>query len=229
MSEQVLQSITNLCAETVKDTLMRLIGRRILKCSLEYALEKLEEEQVNKSKITGLNRFFMDCLELQHMGNSQDHPYHEQQVEDLLKKHGFKYEYQPNGTHKSPDFRIHHNDKPYDIECKSSNVGYPVYNGGLPKEGVIYIFSSRKYNETTVFFAEDVVTDYKRVIYTEFLKRQNELLQEYRTREEWQDDERGFDFYCRSMYTQSGGKSKTDYFTHAKRRFCEDRVVNYDF
>jgi hypothetical protein len=179
-----------------------------------------------------LNQFFIECLDLKYASNSQDNPHHENQVEDLIKKHGFKYEYQPNGTHQSPDFRIHYNGKTYDVECKSVNgkaAQAPVYNGGLPKKGVIYIFSSQRYNETTVFFAEDVVTDAKRALYAEFLKKEKALLQEYRTMEEWQDDERGFDFYCRAMYTQSGGKSKTDYFTHAKRGYCEDRVVNYDF
>ena len=179
-----------------------------------------------------LNQFFIECLDLKYASNSQDNPHHENQVEDLIKKYGFKYEYQPNGTHQSPDFRIHYNGKTYDVECKSVNrksTQAPVYNGGLPKKGVIYVFSSERYNETTVFFAEDVVTDAKRTLYAEFLERQKALLQEYRTMEEWQDDERGFDFYCRAMYTQSGGKSKTDYFTHAKRGYCEDRVVNYTF
>jgi nitrous oxide reductase len=176
-----------------------------------------------------LNQFFIDCLNLKYHSNSQDNPFHEQQVEDLLKKHNLKYESQPNGTHQSPDFRVHYNGKTYDIECKSSKEAYPTYNGGLPKEGVIYVFSSKKYNDTTVFFAEDVVSAVKRDLYAEFLERQNQLLQEFRALPEWEDPERGFDFYCRAMYVQKGGKSKTDYFTHSKRGFCEDRVVNYAF
>jgi hypothetical protein len=176
-----------------------------------------------------LNQFFTECLNLKHVGNSQDNPLHEQQVEELLKKFNLTYEAQPNGTHNSPDFRVHFEGKTYDIECKSSKQAHPTYNGGLPKEGVIYIFSSKKYNETTIFFAEDVVSTAKRDLYADFLEKQNALLQEYRAMPEWQEDERGFDFYCRAMYTQSGGKSKTDYFTHAKRGYCEDRVVNFEF
>jgi hypothetical protein len=176
-----------------------------------------------------LNQFFIDCLNLKYAGNSQDNPLHEQHVEALLKKHNLKYEYQPNGIQNSPDFRVHYNGKTYDIECKSSKQAFPTYNGGLPKEGVIYVFSSKKYDETTVFFADDVVSLAKRSLYAQFLERQNQLLQEFRALPEWQNDERGFDFYCRAMYTQTGGKDKVDYFTHSKRGFCEERVINYQF
>ena len=46
---------------------------------------------------------------------------------------------------------------------------------------------------------------------------------------EWNDDERGFNFYIRNMFTQSGGWTRTNYFKHKDRGFCEDRVVNYTF
>jgi hypothetical protein len=54
-------------------------------------------------------------------------------------------------------------------------------------------------------------------------------LKQYQALNEWKEDERGFDFYIRNMFTQSGGKDKTDYFTHSRRGYCEDRVVNYAF
>ena len=176
-----------------------------------------------------LNQFFIDCLDLKYFGNSQDNSVHEEEVEKLLIKHNLKYEYQPNGTHQSPDFRVHYNGKTYDVECKSSKEAYPVYNGGLPKEGVIYVFSSKKYNETTLFFAEDVVSEKKRELYKKLIADLRTTLKEYQEMPEWQDPDRGFDFYIRNMFTQSGGKDKTDYFTHSRRGFCEDRVVNYAF
>jgi hypothetical protein len=80
-----------------------------------------------------------------------------------------------------------------------------------------------------VFFADDIVSPVKRSLYDKLLEEQELLLQKYQSIEEWQDDERGFDFYCRSMYIQKGGKDRKDYFTHAKRRYCEDRVINYNF
>jgi hypothetical protein len=176
-----------------------------------------------------LNQFFIECLDLKYASNSQDNSYHEQQVEELLKKYNLEYEYQPNGIQNSPDFRVHYNGKTYDIECKSSKQAHPTYNGGLPKEGVIYVFSSKKYNETTVFFADDVVSKEKRELYNKLIAELNVTLKQYQQLNEWQEDERGFDFYIRNMFTQSGGKDKTDYFTHARRGYCEDRVVNFEF
>ena len=107
-----------------------------------------------------MKHFFKEALKLPYKSNSQDNPLHEQQVEELLIKHGFDYVAQPNGIQASPDFRVTlDNGKTVDIECKSSQQTYPTYNGGLPKRGVIYIFSSKRYNETSIFFAEDVVFD----------------------------------------------------------------------
>ena len=34
------------------------------------------------------------------------------------------------------------------------------------------------------------------------------MVKTYQLDEEWQEDDRGFDFYMRAMYTQSGGKDK---------------------
>lgn len=176
-----------------------------------------------------LNQFFIECLDLKYQGNSQDNPLHEKQVEDLLKKHNLTYESQPNGIQNSPDFRVHYNGKTYDIECKSNKQAHPTYNGGLPKDGVIYIFSSKKYNETTVFFAEDVVKKSKRELFACLIAELNEVLKKYQAMPEWNEDARGFDFYIRNMFTQSGGWTRTDYFKHKERGFCEDRVVNFNF
>ena len=108
-----------------------------------------------------MNQFFKEVLELPYKSNSQDNPLHEKQVEELLIKHGFDYVAQPNGIQASPDFRVTlKNGKTVDIECKSSKQTYPTYNGGLPKKGVVYIFSSKRYNETTIFFADDIVHDF---------------------------------------------------------------------
>ena len=177
-----------------------------------------------------MKNFFQDCLSLPFATNSQDNPLHEKQVEDLLIKHNIKYQAQPNGIQNSPDFRVFKDDgTTVDIECKSSKQAYPTYNGGLPKKGVVYVFSSKKYDATTIYFAEDVVSDAKRDLYAEYLEKQSALLEEYRAMEEWKDDDRGFDFYNRAMYTQSGGAQKTDYFKHAKRNECEQKVIHFNW
>lgn len=177
-----------------------------------------------------MNEFFEDCLELPFRTNSQDNPLHELQVEELLIKHGLPYKAQPNGIQNSPDFHVFFNGKTYSVECKSSKQAFPTYNGGLPKPGAIYVFSSAKYNETTIYFAEDVVSNRKRELFQELMKELNDVLEKFRELQEWKgDDDRGFDFYIRNMFIQKGGADKTDYFKHPRREACEQRVLNYRF
>jgi len=177
--------------------------------------------------MTKMNQLFSEILILGYKSNSQDNPLHEQQVEDLLIKHNIQYEAQPNGIQNSPDFRVTLEDgKTVDIECKSSKQTYPTYNGGLPKKGVVYIFSSAKYDETTVFFADDVVSDKKRQQFANLTEELNAVLKLHQIDEEWQEDSRGFDFYIRNMYVQNGA-GKKDYFKHSDRQRCESNVLNH--
>tara|TARA_A100001391_G_C5043562_1_gene271555 strand:+ start:91 stop:621 length:531 start_codon:yes stop_codon:yes gene_type:complete len=176
-----------------------------------------------------MKKFWQEVLLLPYKSNSQDNPLHENQVEELLIKHGFDYEAQPNGIQASPDFRVKLSDgKTVDIECKSSKQTYPTYNGGLPKEGVIYIFSSKRYNETTIFFADDVVSPKKRQQFANLVEELNSVLKIHQMDEEWQEDSRGFDFYIRNMYVQNGA-GKKDYFKHSERKSCESNVLNYNW
>ena len=173
-----------------------------------------------------MKQFFEEVLGLPYKSNSQDNPLHENQVEDLLIKYGFNYESQPNGIQASPDFRVTlPTGKSVDIECKSSKQTYPTYNGGLPKEGVVYIFSSKRYDKTTVFFADDIVTKKKRTQLSTLVEELNSVLKSHQQDSDWQDD-RGFDFYIRNMYVQNGA-GKKDYFRHSDRQRCENNVLNH--
>lgn len=176
-----------------------------------------------------MKKFWEEVLLLPYKTNSQDNPLHEKQVEKLLIKHGFRYIYQPNGSQASPDFRVFLNSgKTVDIECKSSKQTYPTYNGGLPKEGVVYIFSSKRYNVTTIFFADDVVSIKKRQQFSNLVEELNSVLKLYQMDEEWKKDSRGFDFYIRNMYVQNGA-GKKDYFKHEERQLCESNVLNHNW
>ena len=175
-----------------------------------------------------MKHFFKEALKLPYKSNSQDNPLHEQQVEELLIKHGFDYVAQPNGIQASPDFRVTlKNGKSVDIECKSSKQTFPTYNGGLPKKGVVYIFSSKRYNETTVFFADDIVTDKKRKQLANLVEELGSVVKIYQEDPEWKDT-RGFDFYIRNMYVQTGA-GKKDYFKHQDRQLCEQNVLNHNW
>ena len=174
-----------------------------------------------------MKQFWKEVLLLPYKSNSQDNPEHERQVMALLDKFGYTYEWQPNGPQNSPDFRVTlPSGKKVDIECKSSKQTYPTYNGGLPKKGVIYIFSTKKYDETTIYFADDVVSDKKRQQFVNLTEELNAVLKLHQMDEEWQEDSRGFDFYIRNMYTQSG-TGKKDYFKHSERQICESNVLNH--
>ena len=176
-----------------------------------------------------MKEFWQEVLQLPYKSNTQDNSHHERQVKNLLDRFGYEYVWQPNGSQNSPDFRVTlPSKKVVDIECKSSKSPYPTFNGGLPKKGVVYIFSSKRYNQTTIFFAEDVVSDRKRQLFSKLVEELNSLLKVYQSDEEWQDDDRGFDFYIRNMYVQNG-VGKKDYFKHTKRELCESNVLNYDW
>ena len=170
--------------------------------------------------------FLTECLTLPYKPNGKPDYLHETQVKELLDKHELTYAYQPNGSQQSPDFIVYKDNRVLaEIECKScASDTKPMYNSGLPKQGVIYIFSSKKTNATTFYFPEDIITQQKYSLYELLVKDLRAVVDSYRTRPDWQDD-RGFDFYMRSMFTQSGSASKTNYFTHADRQMCEQNVL----
>ena len=148
---------------------------------------------------------------------------HEHQVRDILDEMEIVYEYQPNGSQQFPDFNVPSRWGTIQLECKSSQRANPTYNSVRPHMGGLYIFCSKKYDQTTIFYGDDVLTLEKRALYDEYLAEQKALLEKYQARADWKDD-RGFDFYNREMYTQSGGAQYNDYFTHKDRKLCEDNV-----
>jgi hypothetical protein len=177
-----------------------------------------------------MKQFWQEVLLLPFNTNSQDNPLHEKQVMDLLDKFGYNYVWQPNGPQNSPDFRVTlDNGKTVDIECKSSKQAHPTYNGGLPKEGTVYVFSSAKYNETTIYFSDDVVSKRKRELFACLIEELRAVLDKYQALPEWKEDNRGFDFYIRNMFIQSGGWKRTNYFKHSDRQLCESNVLNHNW
>lgn len=184
-------------------------------------------------------------------GGYQDSP-QEQQIKILLSANGFSenpgkevkskngnitvvkkkseltpgsFYYQPNGNNKSPDYLVNYNGKLYSLEAKSSKGVKPVYNGGLPQDGYIYIFSSLKHNATTIYYGHDVLSEDMRTWFKNLTNELNVLLKKHQAQLANIADPRGFDFYIRNMYIQSGGKEKIDYFTHANRDTCEQNVL----
>ena len=176
-----------------------------------------------------MKKFFEDVLKLPYKSNSQDNPKHENQVEDLLKKYGLKYKPQPNGKQNSPDFHVYWKGIVISLECKSAAGAKPTYNSGLPKIGVIYIFSSKKYNATTIYYADDLVSEKMRGAYRELLKDLDKAVKKFQDNPIVKEDPRGFNFYMRAMYTQAGTWVSTNYFKHEGREVCEQNVLNHSW
>ena len=134
---------------------------------------------------------------------------------------------QPVGNNNSPDFIVVFKNLPYFIECKSSKGIYPVFNGGMPIEDNIYIFSGCKYNSTTIFYGRDILPESIRKmlnkITIEIKKIANEFNKELKND---RSNNRGFAFYCRNMYIQLGGNKNVNYFTHKNRDECERNVLD---
>lgn len=200
-----------------------------------------------------LHAFLEDALKMEFAAGGYQQSDHEEGVENLLKKNGFKksnlkkitknqrdkalaggdipllkegeYIAQPTGKNNSPDFIVRYKGKLYFIECKSSQEPHPTYNGGRPKEEYIYIFSSGKVNQTTIFYGKDVLNDQVRYLYDELLRKNEENYKWFKAQLASVDNNRGFDYYERHMYTQSGGAEFTNYFTHKDRKICEENVL----
>lgn len=190
--------------------------------------------------MSNLKRILEEILKMPYESNSYSK--HEELVGKYLDKGGFKkidlkkfkeeglqpgeYVHQPYGSQRHPDFLLKEGDRLFSIECKTSKQSCPVYNGGIPKEDTIYIFSSGKYNKTTIFLGRDILSEQKRNSFEELIIKLKNVVKEHQEDPEW-PDERGFDFYIRNMYTQSGGQEKTDYFNHKDRQKCEQGVLEY--
>ena len=169
-----------------------------------------------------MTEFLNRCLKLPFKSGTE----HELQVMDLLDEMGIHYTYQPNGSQQYPDFSLPTRWGEIALECKS-NQGYsPTYNSGRPHAGGLYVFVSKKAQDCTIFWGDDVLGETKRELYDIMLLELKDVVLRHRSKPEWQDD-RGFDFYLREMYTQSGTAEYTNYFTHKDRKQCEQNVFDF--
>ena len=201
-----------------------------------------------------MREFFEEVLKLPYRPNSQSNPKHENQVADTLRKHGFaiiskkefKQNYssdysllpdmtavrEPNGSQQPPDFVFKINGKCYELECKSGGqrVAKPMYNATNPIEEAFYIFTSKKYNETTVYRGVDVFPPELAKIFDDHRNKVQKLYDETnKLAAKHPMNIRGFKAQYRWMIDQGGGAAKIDYFAHFDRSRCESKVLNYNF
>lgn len=144
---------------------------------------------------------------------------------DLCDMREGTYISQPCGTHNSPDFIVKDfGGKVYFLECKSvKKSGTPMYNSGIPTAEYIYILTSKKHDETTVYLGEDVVN-------VKVEKALEKHIKEARRRDEELNkilsdlgNSHGISYYTRPMIQHKG--SSKDYFTNPRRGLLEQRVL----
>lgn len=158
-------------------------------------------------------------------------------IQKKLNKQTFRYEVdkmlkngdfisQPLGSQNHPDFILKLNNKLYFFECKSCIQACPLYNGGMPHKDSIYIFTSKKYNKTTIYYGDEIGTQRQRQLISCLEQELKIIVKKYQNLPEWKNDVRGLDYYVRNMYIQTGGQSKVDYFIHQDREKCERRILD---
>ena len=136
---------------------------------------------------------------------------------------------QPFGTHQSPDFIVKVSPSIIlFLEAKSSETTHPTYNSGTIEPNFIYIFCSKKTNQTTIFKGESIVTREQQRLLDQHIIEARQKDKELNERlKEMDPNHRGVCYYTRPMYNQSGGQEYTNYFTHTNRVASEEHAIEW--
>jgi len=138
---------------------------------------------------------------------------------------------QPFGSQQSPDFVIKvSNDFILFLEAKSSKELFPTYNSCIPHQNYVYVFTSKKTNQTTLYKGERIVTLEQEKLLKEYIEESRKRDEEFNKRlmdVTVDTNHRGIQFYTRPMIIQKGGKEYVDYFTHSQREQAENGVFEW--
>ena len=137
---------------------------------------------------------------------------------------------QPCGSQSFPDFLICDTLGTFVIvEAKSGNGVVPAWNDSLVKKDCIYIFSSGRYNRTTVFLGQDVLDPAREKILNDTHEQVRQIMEQAKLALEATPDvfNRGFGYYARPKFEQGGGNDKSDFFKHTDRDKCETNVLAF--
>lgn len=138
---------------------------------------------------------------------------------------------QPFGSQQSPDFIIKvSNDFILFLEAKSSKELFPTYNSCIPHQNYVYVFTSKKTNQTTLYKGERIVTLEQEKLLKEYIEESRKRDEEFNKRlmdVTVDTNHRGIQFYTRPMIIQKGGKEYVDYFTHSQREQAENGVFEW--
>ena len=141
------------------------------------------------------------------------------------------YLVQPFGSQRYPDFLVFDAEKVVSIESKYSqkSEGKPMWNGGLPRPGGIYIFGAYGRSDITFFRGCDVVTPSESRELIEFFNRQRRAQEEF-NKQHMQGQKYGFVVYVRKAFEQRllyNSEAVTNFFTNERREELEQSVIRY--
>jgi hypothetical protein len=138
--------------------------------------------------------------------------------------------YQPFGQQSNPDFIVKVSDNlVLFLEAKSCKNVCPLYNSGGVNLNYLYVFCSKKYNKTTIYFGRDIISDEKLSIIEEWRSTHKILDKKFNDKlnDNAEGHERGWHVYSRPMIMQQGGAEFTNYFTHKDRKNTEEKALKW--
>jgi hypothetical protein len=140
------------------------------------------------------------------------------------------YILQPAGSQGFPDILVKDfGNRFVAVECKSGKDGVcPMWNDNVPKPETVYVLSSGKLNQTTVFMGRDVISPEEQKLMDEQEAVIAKIVKEYNQKMTAIDKfGRGWLQKSRKQHFQGGGKAKTNYFTHSSRTQCEQNALDF--
>jgi hypothetical protein len=136
---------------------------------------------------------------------------------------------QPFGKQSSPDLIVKENDIVFFIEAKSVDKNAkPLYNSGGINPKFIYVFCSKKFNETTIYRGCDIISESQYKLIQDHIaecRKRDEILNE--ELKKLDTTHRGVNYYTRPMIGQAGTKDYTNYFTHKQRQQVEQNTLEW--
>ena len=130
---------------------------------------------------------------------------------------------QPCGPNNSPDFIVKFGDGSIEfIECKSVKDAskQPMFNSGIPVETYLYVFCAEKYDETTLFYGQDVCPPQDYELFQKIISEHRKIDERYNPQFV---NKFGLQHYTRPMVKHVGG---TNYFKNPYRKEIEQRVLD---
>ncbi len=144
------------------------------------------------------------------------------------RKHYLK---EPYGSQQYPDFLVLDGDRVVLIEVKFSKKrqGHPMWNGGLPRQGGLYIFAAYERRDAPFFLGRDVVLPEEASKLHEFFKKLT-VLQEAFNQELMTGQRYGFCVYSRKAFDQRkkhNPDAVLDFFENPDRLNLEDSALTF--